>query len=161
VEKRDPLQAPLERARFRSFLLSSIKHFLCNEWDRERALKRGGGQIPFSLDVGQHLPGCRNFGAGCLRHPHPGRRDRRARPGLGQHHAQPVERIGAAISDQTILAGQERGEGGRSRQLVPRHSESSSRTKSSDCSMPIELVAPCRAPRLPTRSPGIHSDVPQ
>ncbi|MBX3747114.1 MAG: sigma-70 family RNA polymerase sigma factor [Verrucomicrobiae bacterium] len=36
--------------RFRSFLLSAIKHFLANEWDRARALKRGGGETPVSLD---------------------------------------------------------------------------------------------------------------
>lgn len=39
-----------ERGRFRSFLLSSLKHFLANEWDRSQAQKRGGGQIPISLD---------------------------------------------------------------------------------------------------------------
>lgn len=31
-----------DRGRFRSFLLASLKHFLANEWDRARALKRGG-----------------------------------------------------------------------------------------------------------------------
>lgn len=36
--------------RFRSFLLVSLKHFLANERDRERALKRGGGQAPIPLD---------------------------------------------------------------------------------------------------------------
>jgi DNA-directed RNA polymerase specialized sigma24 family protein len=30
------------RGRFRSFLLSSANHFLANEWDRGRAVKRGG-----------------------------------------------------------------------------------------------------------------------
>lgn len=30
------------KGRFRSFLLASLKHFLANEWDRARALKRGG-----------------------------------------------------------------------------------------------------------------------
>jgi RNA polymerase sigma-70 factor (ECF subfamily) len=29
-----------ERGRFRSFLLSSLRHFLCNEWDRRHARKR-------------------------------------------------------------------------------------------------------------------------
>ena len=32
-----------EKGRFRAFLLAAFKHFLANEWDRERALKRGGG----------------------------------------------------------------------------------------------------------------------
>lgn len=31
------------RGRFRSFLLGSLKHFLANEWDKSRRLKRGGG----------------------------------------------------------------------------------------------------------------------
>lgn len=31
------------RGRFRSFLLVSLKHFLDNEWHKQRALKRGGG----------------------------------------------------------------------------------------------------------------------
>lgn len=33
------------KGRFRSFLLTAMKHFLADEWDRERAQKRGGGQI--------------------------------------------------------------------------------------------------------------------
>lgn len=36
--------------RFRSFLLSSLRHFLANEWDRAAARRRGGGQPPLSLD---------------------------------------------------------------------------------------------------------------
>src|SRR5512136_496277 len=39
------------RGRFRSFLLSALKHFLANEWDKARAQKRGGGQAVLSLDV--------------------------------------------------------------------------------------------------------------
>jgi RNA polymerase sigma factor (sigma-70 family) len=38
------------RGRFRSFLLSALKHFLANEWDRESAQKRGGGKPLISLD---------------------------------------------------------------------------------------------------------------
>lgn len=38
------------RGKFRSFLLSALKHFLANEWDRSRALKRGGGKPLISLD---------------------------------------------------------------------------------------------------------------
>jgi RNA polymerase sigma-70 factor (ECF subfamily) len=41
-----------ERGRFRSFLLVAMKHFLANEWDRARRLKRGGGQMPVSVDAG-------------------------------------------------------------------------------------------------------------
>jgi RNA polymerase sigma-70 factor (ECF subfamily) len=40
-----------EAGRFRTFLRSSVAHFLANEWDRERALKRGGGRVPVSLDA--------------------------------------------------------------------------------------------------------------
>jgi RNA polymerase sigma-70 factor (ECF subfamily) len=36
--------------RFRSFLLTSVKHFLANEWDRAQAQKRGGGKPVLSLD---------------------------------------------------------------------------------------------------------------
>ena len=38
------------RGKFRWFLLTAFKCFLANEWDRARAQKRGGGQIPLSLD---------------------------------------------------------------------------------------------------------------
>ena len=40
-----------EKGRFRSFLLASMKHFLANERDRARALKRGGGRAPVPLDA--------------------------------------------------------------------------------------------------------------
>ncbi len=40
-----------EAGRFRTFLRASVAHFLANERDRERALKRGGGRIPISLDA--------------------------------------------------------------------------------------------------------------
>lgn len=39
------------KGRFRSFLLASLKHFLANEWDKARALKRGGGQTIVPLEV--------------------------------------------------------------------------------------------------------------
>jgi RNA polymerase sigma-70 factor (ECF subfamily) len=39
-----------EKGRFRAFLLAALKHFLANEWDKARAQKRGGGEIPLSLD---------------------------------------------------------------------------------------------------------------
>ena len=39
------------RGRFRAFLCASIRHFLSNERDRARTLKRGGKQPPISLDV--------------------------------------------------------------------------------------------------------------
>lgn len=40
-----------EAGRFRTFLRASISHFLSNEWDRERALKRGGGKVQVSFDA--------------------------------------------------------------------------------------------------------------
>ena len=39
-----------EAGRFRTFLRASLQHFLANEWDRQRALKRGGAQRILSLD---------------------------------------------------------------------------------------------------------------
>jgi len=39
-----------ERGRFRAFLLASLKHFLANEWDKSRRLKRGGHVTHLSLD---------------------------------------------------------------------------------------------------------------
>ena len=51
LEKRDVQAADPQRGRFRSFLLTSFKHFVANEHDRERAKKRGGGQVPIALEV--------------------------------------------------------------------------------------------------------------
>ena len=39
------------QGRFRSYMLSAFKHFLANEYDRSRAVRRGGGQPVLSLDV--------------------------------------------------------------------------------------------------------------
>jgi RNA polymerase sigma factor (sigma-70 family) len=39
-----------ERGRFRSWLRASLQHYLVNEWERERALKRGGDQVRLSID---------------------------------------------------------------------------------------------------------------
>ena len=43
-------KADRERGRFRSFLLSAMKHFMANEWNKAQAQKRGGGQPILSLD---------------------------------------------------------------------------------------------------------------
>jgi DNA-directed RNA polymerase specialized sigma24 family protein len=51
IEKNYLLDADRERGRFRSFLLTAVKHFLANERDRANALKRGGGQVSVSIDV--------------------------------------------------------------------------------------------------------------
>lgn len=50
LEKGDLAQVAPEKGRFRSFLLASLRHFLSNERDRQRAAKRGGGKL-LSLDV--------------------------------------------------------------------------------------------------------------
>jgi RNA polymerase sigma-70 factor (ECF subfamily) len=39
------------RGKFRTFLLTSMTHFLANEWDRTQALRRGGRSEVFSLDA--------------------------------------------------------------------------------------------------------------
>jgi len=43
------------KGRFRSFLLASMKHFLANEWDKAKAVKRGGGAmlVPISTDAAE------------------------------------------------------------------------------------------------------------
>jgi RNA polymerase sigma factor (sigma-70 family) len=41
------------RGRFRTFLLTAMKHFLANEWKKENRLKRGGGCAVLSLDAGE------------------------------------------------------------------------------------------------------------
>jgi RNA polymerase sigma factor (sigma-70 family) len=40
-----------DRGRFRAFLLASVRHYLSNERDRDRAQKRGGGRRLVSLDA--------------------------------------------------------------------------------------------------------------
>ena len=51
LERGDIQSADRERGRFRSFLLLRLKSFLANERERERALKRGGGRAPLSIDA--------------------------------------------------------------------------------------------------------------
>src|SRR2546426_7970152 len=51
LEKQFFRQARPERGRFRSVLLTSLKHFLINEWHRATARKRGGGHTPVPLDT--------------------------------------------------------------------------------------------------------------
>ena len=40
-----------QRGRFRSYLLGALQHFLADEHDRSRALKRGGGHTTLSRDI--------------------------------------------------------------------------------------------------------------
>src|SRR5919201_5559275 len=46
LEKHYLQDADPARGRFRSFLLASVRHFMSNERDRARALKRGGDRPP-------------------------------------------------------------------------------------------------------------------
>lgn len=39
-----------QKGRFRSYLLAAVNHLLANEWHKQQRQKRGGGQIPVSLD---------------------------------------------------------------------------------------------------------------
>jgi len=49
LDRADP-----EKGRFRSFLLTSLKFFVADEQDRERALKRGGGAVlPLEFTSGE------------------------------------------------------------------------------------------------------------
>jgi RNA polymerase sigma-70 factor (ECF subfamily) len=50
IETRSYARADREKGRFRSFLLGSLKHFVADARDRDRAQKRGGGIIPEELD---------------------------------------------------------------------------------------------------------------
>lgn len=50
-ERRDLEGLSPERGRFRAWLLASLKNYLAGERERERALKRGGGEAPLSFEV--------------------------------------------------------------------------------------------------------------
>ena len=58
LEKNYLADADESRGRFRSFLLASLKHFLANEWHKAQTQKRGGGQIPISIDVSAAETSC-------------------------------------------------------------------------------------------------------
>ncbi len=51
LQKDSLRRADPRKGRFRSFLLTSFKNFIADERARARALKRGGGQTPISIDV--------------------------------------------------------------------------------------------------------------
>ncbi|MCA1702125.1 MAG: sigma-70 family RNA polymerase sigma factor, partial [Actinobacteria bacterium] len=50
LEKNTLALADPQRGRFRSFLLTALKHFLINEWEKAKAQKRGGGRALLALD---------------------------------------------------------------------------------------------------------------
>jgi RNA polymerase sigma factor (sigma-70 family) len=51
LERDDLATADPARGRFRGFLVGALRHFLANERERQRALKRGGGAPGFTLDA--------------------------------------------------------------------------------------------------------------
>jgi RNA polymerase sigma factor (sigma-70 family) len=50
LEKDYLKSAAPDKGRFRTFLLVALKRFLANEWDRQRAQKRGGANLVVSID---------------------------------------------------------------------------------------------------------------
>ena len=54
LEQNTLTRADQQKGRLRTFLLGSLQHFLYNEYDRARALKRGGGRQVVSIE--EHLP---------------------------------------------------------------------------------------------------------
>ena len=50
LEKDYLKSAAREKGRFRSFLLTALKRYLANEWDRQHALKRGGFAAVVAID---------------------------------------------------------------------------------------------------------------
>lgn len=50
LERKGLQKANPKYGKFRSFLLASLKNFLADEWDRDRAQKRGGDKKALSLD---------------------------------------------------------------------------------------------------------------
>jgi RNA polymerase sigma-70 factor (ECF subfamily) len=53
IEKDYLADVRLREGRFRAFLLTSFRHFVSKERDRARALKRGGGRAPLSIDLAE------------------------------------------------------------------------------------------------------------
>jgi DNA-directed RNA polymerase specialized sigma24 family protein len=51
IERRDLTKADPSRGRFRSFLRTACGHFLSHARDHDRAVKRGGGRTPVSIDL--------------------------------------------------------------------------------------------------------------
>ena len=51
LEKNYVAQVDRERGRFRTYLLAALTHFLADEWDKARRLKRGGDREIISFDA--------------------------------------------------------------------------------------------------------------
>ena len=54
LEQNTLTRADKQKGRLRTFLLTSLQNFMFNEYDRARALKRGGGRQLVSME--EHLP---------------------------------------------------------------------------------------------------------
>jgi len=50
LERRDLRTADPERGRFRAFLLTALKRYVINEYERDAAVRRGGRRVHLSLD---------------------------------------------------------------------------------------------------------------
>jgi len=50
LEKQQLAAVAPGKGRFRSYLMASVNHLLANEWHKRHRQKRGGGQVPISLD---------------------------------------------------------------------------------------------------------------
>ena len=83
LEKRYVEQADRERGKFRTFLLTSFKNYMANEWDRTQALKRGGRSV---ADVAR-LHRRRRWGSDRTHRSNHARN--RVRPAVGAHLAGP------------------------------------------------------------------------
>jgi RNA polymerase sigma-70 factor (ECF subfamily) len=64
IENRAYSRADPIKGRFRSFLLGTLKHFAAHARDRERAQKRGGGNIPVELDEAA-ISEAETYASGC------------------------------------------------------------------------------------------------
>jgi len=53
LERHDVRAADQSRGRFRAFLLTALKRYAINEHERASSMRRGGTQIPLSLDFDQ------------------------------------------------------------------------------------------------------------
>jgi DNA-directed RNA polymerase specialized sigma24 family protein len=53
LARRDLEDVAREKGRFRTFLLCAVDHYLANEWDKTRRLKRGGGLAFLPLETAQ------------------------------------------------------------------------------------------------------------
>jgi RNA polymerase sigma-70 factor (ECF subfamily) len=53
IEKGYLAQADRERGKLRSFLLTTLKHYLTDDWARINTVKRGRGQVTFSIDAAE------------------------------------------------------------------------------------------------------------